>query len=270
MDELCAIASPTIGVVTRVADVHTEVFGTIEEVARAKAELVRSLPPSGTAVLNAGDDRVAAMASATDASVVTFGAGGDVRALEATLDDELRARFRLASPWGEAEVGLAVRGTHQIDNALAAAAAALVCGLSLDEVVAGLSATDLSPWRMELSTAPDGALVLNDAYNANPTSVAAALESLAALPAQRRTAVLGVMAELGAGSDLAHADIGVLAARLGIRLVAVAAPEYGGEDVATLEEAAALLEPLGPGDAVLVKGSRVAGLERLADLLLGA
>jgi UDP-N-acetylmuramoyl-tripeptide--D-alanyl-D-alanine ligase len=156
-----------------------------------------------------------------------------------------------------------------VDNALAAAAAALVCGLSLDDVVAGLAASDLSPWRMELATAPGGALVLNDAYNANPTSVAAALEALAALPAQRRTAVLGVMAELGPDGVDAHAEIAALAARLGIRVVAVGAPAYGdGEHVDSIEQAAALLEPLGPGDAVLVKGSRVAALERLADLLL--
>lgn len=121
---------------------------------------------------------------------------------------------------------------------------------------------------MELATAPSGAVVLNDAYNANPTSVAAALESLASLPAERRVAVLGVMAELGERADDDHAKIGALARRLGIRLVAVAAPAYGGEDVVSVDEAAAALEPLQAGDAVLVKGSRVAGLERLAELLL--
>jgi UDP-N-acetylmuramoyl-tripeptide--D-alanyl-D-alanine ligase len=269
VDELCAIARPTIGIVTRVAAVHTEIFGTIDDVARAKSELVQRLPASGTAVLNAGDERVAAMAAVTDAAVLTFGTGGEVCARQPVLDDQLRARFRLASPWGEADVALSVRGAHQVDNALAAAAAALVCGLSLDDVVAGLAASDLSPWRMELATAPGGALVLNDAYNANPTSVAAALEALAALPAQRRTAVLGVMAELGPDGDDAHAEIAALAARLGVRVVAVGAPAYGdGEHVDTIEQAAALLEPLGPGDAVLVKGSRVAALERLADLLL--
>jgi UDP-N-acetylmuramoyl-tripeptide--D-alanyl-D-alanine ligase len=266
--ELCAMASPTIGIVTRVAAVHTEVFGAIEDVARAKSELVAALPASGTAVLNAADDRVAAMAAVTPATVVTFGAGGDVQAVDASLDALLRGRFRLHSLWGDADVALAVRGSHQIDNALAAAAAALVCGLSLDDVVAGLASAELSPWRMDLTTAPGGALVLNDAYNANPTSVAAALESLAALPAQRRTAVLGVMAELGEGSDEAHAAIGELAARLGIRLLAIDAPAYGGEPVASIEEALAALGPLRDGDAVLVKGSRVAGLERLAALLL--
>lgn len=266
--DLCGIASPTIGIVTRVAAVHTEVFGSIEAVARAKSELVAELPSSGTAILNAGDPRVDAMAIVTDANVVTYGAGGEVRAVGVRLDHELRGRYRLHSPWGEVDVELQVRGAHQVDNSLAAAAAALVCGLSLDDVAAGLGQAELSPWRMELATAPSGAVVLNDAYNANPTSVAAALESLAALPAERRIAVLGVMAELGDGADDEHAAIGALARRLGIRIVAVAAPAYGGDDVSTVDEAVTLLEPLQPGDAVLVKGSRVAGLERLAELLV--
>lgn len=265
---LCAVAEPTIGVVTRVAAVHTEVFGTIDDVASAKSELVRELPAHGTAVLNADDERVVAMAAVTPASVVTFGDAGEVRAEGVVLDHHLRARFRLRSPWGDAEVAMGSRGRHQVANALAAAAAALVCGAGPEDVAAGLGEALLSPWRMELATAPDGALVLNDAYNANPTSVAAALESLVALPARRRIAVLGVMAELGVTSDDDHAAIGAMAERLGIRLVAVDAPAYGGEQVGSVEEALDLLEPLGPGDAVLVKGSRVAGLERLAELLL--
>ena len=132
----------------------------------------------------------------------------------------------------------------------------------------GLERASLSRWRMELTTAPSGAVVLNDAYNANPTSVAAALESLVALPARRRIAVLGVMAELGDRSAADHAAIGARARELGIEVLAVAAPEYGGRDVATIDEALATLADLGDGDAVLVKGSRVAGLERLADALL--
>lgn len=265
---LCAIAAPTVGVVTRVAAVHTELFGSLEDVARAKRELVEALPTSGTAVLNAGDELVAAMAVHTDAAVVTYGEGGDVRATGVELDDALRGRFTLESPWGSVDVRLAVRGLHQVDNALAAASAGLVCGVVLDEVAAGLASGALSPWRMELATAPSGAVVLNDAYNANPTSVAAALRSLAALPARRRTAVLGVMAELGHGSAAEHAAIGALARELGIRIVAVAAPEYAAEDVADIAAALAALGSLGEGDAVLVKGSRVAGLERLAAQLL--
>jgi UDP-N-acetylmuramoyl-tripeptide--D-alanyl-D-alanine ligase len=265
---LCRIAAPTVGVVTRVAAVHTALFGTIDEVARAKSELVRALPSTGTAVLNAGDERVAAMAKVTDATVVTFGDGGDVRAVDVALDGSLRPRFELRSPWGDARVQLSSRGRHQVDNALAAATAGLVCGVSLEDVVSGLSAGTLSPWRMDLATSLGGALVLNDAYNANPTSVIAALESLSALPAQRRTAVLGVMAELGDGSDAEHARIADVARSMGVRVISVAAPAYRAEDVATVEEAATLLAGIGEGDAVLVKGSRVAGLERLAAALL--
>lgn len=265
---LCRIAAPTIGLVTRVAAVHTEIFGTIDDVARAKSELVRDLPTSGTAILNATDPRVAAMAAVTEAEVLTFGDTGEVRAVSVTLDESLRGQFTLQSPWGTTSIALAARGMHQVDNALAAAAAALVCGVALDDVAAGLNEATLSPWRMELATTSAGALVINDAYNANPVSVAAALDSLIALSAERRIAVLGVMAELGAGSEVAHREIGALAARLGVRVIAVAAPEYGGENVASVAEAMGALGPLGPGDAVLVKGSRVAGLELLAALLL--
>jgi len=266
--DLCAMASPTIGIVTRVAAAHTEAFGTVDDVARAKGELVEALPADGTAVLNADDSRVAAMAGRTAADVVTFGDAGDVRAVDVVLDDDLRARFRLHSPWGDVDVSLGARGLHQVANALAAAAAALAAGCTPEGVAAGLSTAALSPWRMDLQRTASGARVLNDAYNANPASVTAALDSLAALPAARRTAVLGVMAELGPSSDDEHAAVGRRAAELGIRVIAVAAPAYGGEQVADLDEALAALGPLDGDDAVLVKGSRVAGLERLAERLL--
>ena len=267
--DLCAVARPTIGIVTRVAAAHTEAFGSIDEVARAKGELPAALPIDGTAVLLATDDRVRAMAALTRATVLTYGDGGDVRAIWLEVDDELRPTFTLVSPWGNAVVELGVRGVHQVDNALAAAAAALVCGLTPEQVAQGLGSAALSPWRMELATAPGGARILNDAYNANPASVAAALRSLAVLPAGRRIAVLGVMAELGTTSDEDHASIGALARELGVRLVSVDAAAYGGEDVPDVDAAIAALGELGPDDAVLVKGSRVAGLERLAHALLG-
>ncbi len=265
--ELAAVVRPSVGVVTRVAAVHTELFGGLDDVAAAKGELVESLPASGTAVLNAGDPRVAAMAARTSARVVTFGTGGDVRAEAVAVDDELRARFRLVSPWGRAEVALAVRGAHMVDNALAAAAAALVCEVPVEAAAAALGGASLSHWRMDLRTLPSGARLLNDAYNANPTSMAAALRALAGLPARRRVAVLGVMAELGADGEAEHRAVGELARELGIEVVAVDAPAYGGAAVADLDAAVAAVGPLGPGDAVLLKGSRVAGLERLVDLL---
>ena len=266
---LCDVAAPTVGIVTRVAAVHTEVFGTIEEVAAAKGELIEALPAHGVAVLNAEDPRVAAMARRTEARVVSFGAGGDVRAESVTLDGELRPSFRLASPWGGEEVHLAVRGAHMVDNALATAAAALACDVPLAGLVEALAGAALSPWRMELLPARDGGVVLNDAYNANPTSMAAALRSLAALPAERRVAVLGVMAEIGATSDEEHRAIGVLARELGVEVVAVAVPAYGGRLVADLDAAADAVGEVGTGVAVLVKASRVAGLERLAHRLTG-
>jgi len=266
---LCAVARPAVGIVTRVAAVHTETFGSIDAVAEAKGELVAALPPDGTAVLNAADPRVAGMARRSSARVLTFGPGGEVRAEGVRLDDGLRPVFTLTSPWGVAGVHLGVRGEHMVENALAAAAAALACAVPLDSVAAGLAAAALSHWRMELTTAASGARVLNDAYNANPTSMAAALRALAGLDATRRVAVLGVMAELGATSDADHAAVGELARSLGVEVVAVGVPAYGGVPVDDIDGALAALAGLGSGDAVLVKGSRVAGLERLAARLVG-
>ncbi|MGI9080568.1 MAG: UDP-N-acetylmuramoyl-tripeptide--D-alanyl-D-alanine ligase [Acidimicrobiales bacterium] len=269
---LCRIARPTVGVVTNIGLAHTETLGSLDGVARAKAELVESLPASGTAVLNADDARVAAMRSVSAAEVLTYGVdAGDVRACNVVVDDGLRPSFRLASPWGSVAVGLTVRGAHQVANAAAAAAAGLALGVPLDAVAAGLGRAQSSPWRMELNRSLDGGRVLNDAYNANPASTEAALRSLAALDATRRVAVLGPMFELGEHSDKEHRRIGALARSLGINLlVTVGAPAYGGDDVADITGAVALVGPVGPGDAVLVKGSRAAGLERLATILSGS
>ncbi|HYD08952.1 MAG TPA: UDP-N-acetylmuramoyl-tripeptide--D-alanyl-D-alanine ligase [Acidimicrobiales bacterium] len=268
--DLCAIARPTIGVVTAVGAVHTEVFGSIDDVARGKGELVEALPERGTAVLNGDDHRVAGMAGRTSARVLLYGTDGNVQAHEAHLDDELRARFVLSSPWGDAEVRLGVAGAHQVGNALAAATAALAAGATLDDVCAGLAVAELSPWRMALGTTPTGARVLNDAYNANPISTRAALESIVALGGERRIAFLGTMAELD-DPQAAHAEIAGVAQSLGVRVISVGEPRYGVEDeVATVDDAIDLAQSLGlgGGDVVLVKGSRVAGLELLASALL--
>jgi UDP-N-acetylmuramoyl-tripeptide--D-alanyl-D-alanine ligase len=271
---LCEVARPTVGVVTAVAAVHTELFGTIDEVAVAKRELVEALPASGTAVLNALDERVLAMAGHCAGRVLTFGgAHADVGADGVALDDGLRPSFTLVTPWGSTGVTLSVRGAHQVANALAAAAAGLACDVPLEAVADGLAAAQLSRWRMELTRTPSGALVLNDAYNANPTSVAAALESLATLDAHRRVAVLGIMAELGPESDDEHARIGKLARELGVDVIAVDAPAYGVDtEVGDVDAALAVLAELrlASGDAILVKGSRVTGLERLAAALTGS
>lgn len=263
--ELCGVARPQVGVVTRIGVAHTEMFGTIEEVIEAKGELVRALPGSGTAVLEAGQDYARAMEQMTDAEVLTFGIdAGDVRATSVVLDDELHPSFVLDTPWGRADVALAARGLHNVANAAAAGAAAVVLGAGLREVAEGLGRATLSPHRMDLLVAPSGARILNDAYNANPMSVEAALRSLAALPATRRTAVLGVMAELGDRHVAEHRAMAELAAGLGIRVIAVGEPAYGAEVVPDIEGARDALGEIAGGDAVLVKGSRVAGLEALA------
>ena len=272
---LCAIAQPTVGIVTTVALAHSEMFGTIEEVAAAKSELIEQLPPDGTAVLNADHPLVLEMAARTDARVLTFGVdrpGADVTASGIAVDDDLRAAFRLHSPWGGADVRLGVRGAHQVMNALAAATAAMVCGASPDDVAGALASAVLSPWRMDLQRAASGAAVLNDSYNANPTSMEAALRALAALPVSahgRRVAVLGVMAELGADGPAEHLRIARLARELDVDVIAVDAPDYGAPVVSGIDGAIGALGALHEGDAVLVKGSRVAGLERLAHELLG-
>jgi UDP-N-acetylmuramoyl-tripeptide--D-alanyl-D-alanine ligase len=280
--ELCAMARPTVGVVTSVEAVHTEMFGDVGEVAVAKGELVESLRASGVAVLNVDNPLVAAMAERTAARVVRVARAArtgddglplDVWAAEVTVDDDLRPSFRLCTNDGACRVTLSVRGEHNVMNALLAAAAGLAVGVELDAVAEGLAHAEPSPWRMELSTTATGTRVLNDAYNAGPASTAAALRALASIPARRHIAVLGVMAELGSTHESAHVDIAALAAQLGIDVIAVGAPAYGAGVVQVDDVDAALAQlrrdgDLGPDDAVLVKASRVAGLEHLAAALL--
>lgn len=269
--ELCAIAQPTIGIVTAVALAHSELFGSIEGVAEAKGELVEALPATGVAVLNADDPRVAAMAGRTAARVCTYGlVAGDVRATGVTLDDLLRPHFTIECDAGRVPVSLEVRGVHMALNAAGAVAAALAVGISLEEAAAGLGTAELSPWRMDVRRAGDGLIVINDAYNANPTSVRAALAALMALPVDRRVAVLGLMAELGPEGPAEHRAIAEEATGAGVQVIAVSAPDYGPSavHVAHRDAVAGALRSLGAGSAVLVKGSRVAGLEVLASELL--
>jgi UDP-N-acetylmuramoyl-tripeptide--D-alanyl-D-alanine ligase len=217
------------------------------------------------------------MAAKTDATVLRYSVRhdgpasptADVVADSVVLDSELRPRFVVRSPWGAATVRLEARGAHQVGNALAALTVALCSGVTLERAVPALEAAGMSPWRMELRYSPAGAAILNDAYNANPASMRAGLEALAALPAHRRTAVLGEMAELGQRSQSEHAAIATLADQLGVELLAVATDAYGVRPVRNIDEAMAVLATIGPGDAVLVKASRVAGLERLAARLYG-
>jgi UDP-N-acetylmuramoyl-tripeptide--D-alanyl-D-alanine ligase len=264
--KLAEVARPDVGVVTSVAMAHIEFFGDLDGVARAKSELVASLPENGVAVLNFDDPRVAGMQSQCRGPVVGFSAAGvgeaDVRAERVSLDEELRPGFRLVSPWGEADVRLALHGVQQVSNALAAAATALWCGVPMEGVFAALGSVEAPALRMEVRHEPGGGPVLIvDCYNANPASTEAALRSLAALAADRKLALLGLMAELGAATEPEHRRLAELAESLGVEVVGYETELYGSARVDDVGSAVALLRGLGPGDAALIKGSRVARLE---------
>jgi UDP-N-acetylmuramoyl-tripeptide--D-alanyl-D-alanine ligase len=286
---LCAIAPPRLGAVLCVGHAHAGEFGGIEAVARAKAELPAALPPGGVAVLNADDPRVAAMAGQTAARVVTFGRspGADVRAEAISTDGQGRAAFTLVTADGSAPVRLRLHGAHHVTNALAAAALAAELGMGTDAIAAGLSAAVArSRWRMEVTDRPDGVTIINDAYNANPESVRAALAALADMTAGRRGfAVLGQMTELGEESEEFHEEAGMLAAQAGVAgLIVVGAaaapiltgtkavPSWQGELLHVPDRAAAVTavaERLRGGDVVLVKASHSVGLEAVALALTG-
>jgi UDP-N-acetylmuramoyl-tripeptide--D-alanyl-D-alanine ligase len=260
---LAEVARPEVGVVTCVEMAHLQFLGDLDGVARAKGELVAALPACGLAVLNADDPRVAAMASVSPCPVLEYAvhAGADVRAEDVTLDRDLRPRFRLSSPWGRTDVRLAMRGLHQVANALAAATAALWCGAPLERVATALAVSEGSPWRMQIDRPPGGPVLLVDCFNSIPASAEAAVRSLAALPAERKLALLGLMAELGAESEAEHRRIAGLAEELDVEVVGYETGLYGAPIVMGVDEAVGVLQTLGPGDAALVKGSRVARLE---------
>jgi UDP-N-acetylmuramoyl-tripeptide--D-alanyl-D-alanine ligase len=261
----CRMIRPTIGVLTRVAPAHTEGFGDIDAVAQEKSALIASLPSSGIAVLNWDDPRVMAMRALTDARIVTFGSSGDIRARIVAVGPTIQPLIDVDTPWGPISgLVLAVRGVHQVGNALAAIAVAASLGVDLNEIASALETAPGPPLRMDLRRAPSGALVLDDSYNANPASMEAALRALAALPARRRIAVLGVMAELGVRGPEEHRRIAVLGADLGIELLALDAPAYGVTVVTGMNAVFTALADLGDGDAVLVKGSRSARLDVVA------
>lgn len=260
---LCDIAAPDVGIVTSVAAAHTELFGSIEAVAQAKGELVEALGSTGVAVLNADDPLVAAMSDRTSARVLTFGQqNGDIRATGIELDERLRPSFTIEAPLGSRSVRLSVAGEHMATNAVAAVAAAMAIGVDLDSALTGIESASISEHRMAVEKASSGAVIIDDTYNANPKSVRAGLAALAELPASRHVAVLGVMAELGAEGASEHAAIAAEAKAAGIVVIAVDSPAYGpsAEHVSDIDGALAALGPLGPSDAVLVKGSLVAAL----------
>jgi UDP-N-acetylmuramoyl-tripeptide--D-alanyl-D-alanine ligase len=290
---LTGLTPPRIGMVLNVGSAHIGEFGSRERIAEAKGEMVESLPAEaegGIAVLNADDPLVLAMASRTKARVVTFGESeqADVRAENVRLNDRGQAVFGLRTPTGYADVTLRLYGEHHVSNALAAAAVASELGMPAGEIATALSeAGSLSHWRMEVTERPDGVTVVNDAYNANPESMRAALRALAAMgrSAQARGgrtwAVLGKMAELGEQSLSEHDAVGRLAVRLNVsKLVAVGGTEAAwlqmgaynegswGEESVHVSDAEAAIDLLRsevrPGDVVLVKASRSVGLETVA------
>jgi UDP-N-acetylmuramoyl-tripeptide--D-alanyl-D-alanine ligase len=291
---LAGIAPPRIGAVLNVGRAHAGEFGSVDAVAKAKGELVEALPAAadgGVAVLNADDPNVVAMAARTSARVVTTsvdpGRAADVRATDISLDDLGRASFRLTIGGTSANVALRLHGRHHVANALAAAAVAAELGMDVAAIAGALTAaTARSKKRMELTRRPDGVLVVNDAYNANPDSTRAAIEALAHLASsgRRGIAVLGYMAELGDIEAQSHEEAGRLAAQSGAAVViavgAGAAPVldgaravrgWQGEAIAAPDPQSAIEElqnRLRPGDVVLVKASKSAGLWVIADGLL--
>jgi UDP-N-acetylmuramoyl-tripeptide--D-alanyl-D-alanine ligase len=283
---LTGITPPRIGLVLNVGLSHIGEFGSQDAIAVAKGELVEALPPNGYAVLNADDHRVRAMAARTGASTLLFGEadGSDVRASDVALDEYGRPSFTLHWDRQQWPIRLPFVGRHNVSNALAAAAVAYATWMQPEAVAAGLNAAvSESKWRMEVTERADGVTVVNDAYNANPDSMRAALEALTAMAGSRRTwAVLGEMRELGAASASEHEAVGRLTVRLGVsRLVVVgdaARPIHVGaqsEGMSVYVDSATtaldlLRRELRPGDVVLVKASRAVGLEKLAAELIGA
>ena len=283
---LCDVARPDAVVVTNVGVAHMGIFGSWDAIVRAGAEPVEWLGAHGTAILNADDPVARSYADGSDANVIIFGVepGADVRAEDVELGADARATFTLHSAGEREPVTLAVPGEHMVSNALAAAAVGRWAGLTLAECAAALKGAGVARWRMETFTGRSGIVVANDAYNANPESMAAALKAARWIAeGTRLAAVLGHMAELGPIAFEEHERLGELVVRIGVerlitvgdeaRAIARAAVREGQlpQDVATYDDPMDAADDVrawaNPGDVVLVKGSRVAGLERVAEAL---
>jgi UDP-N-acetylmuramoyl-tripeptide--D-alanyl-D-alanine ligase len=283
---LVDVARPTVGLITNAGAEHLEGFGSLEGVARAEGEMVAGLTASGTAVINADDDFAPLWRGSTPARVVTFGvraaADFSASAVEASVGAEgFSTRFRLSAPLGAAEIRLNLGGAHNVANALAAAAAAASAGARLEHIVAGLAAVRAVPGRLQFRRSVGGGWLIDDSYNANPSSVRAAIELLATLPG-RRWLVLGDMAELGAFALEEHVRLGELARAAGLErlyatgALAAHAAEAFGAGAMTCADVPALIATLrtavgaaGADVRVLVKGSRFNRLERVIEALAG-
>jgi UDP-N-acetylmuramoyl-tripeptide--D-alanyl-D-alanine ligase len=289
LTHLAQVARPQLGLVLNVGPAHLRTLGSVENVAKAKAELVQALPPAsrgGFALLNADDEAVAAMARKTLAQVVFYGKDATVQARDVTVDAEGRASFTLHTPAATAPVRLRLYGEHQVANALAAASVAGVLGIATDRIADALSsAVPRSPNRFQMTERPDGVTVIDDAYNANPVSMRAALRTLATMAAGRRTiAVLGEMTGQAEGTARQHAAIGTLTGELGIASLIVVGTGEGPDTMAAAARDAdvpvravpdrqaaidLLQESLRPADLVLVKASSELGLSAVAAALNG-
>jgi UDP-N-acetylmuramoyl-tripeptide--D-alanyl-D-alanine ligase len=275
--ELCEVARPDVGVITSVGPVHLELLGTVERVAQAKAEIVESLPPGGTAVVPAGERSLDAYLTRDDISIFRFGEDGDVR-LSYFMAHDGQSRLKVEAFGRPLTLEFSFSGRHNATNALAALAAYHALGLPLGKAQRGARQVRLSRWRGEEVPLPGDGVLINDAYNANPLSMAAALEHLRERAGGRRkVAVLGDMAELGPGASAYHREVGAAAARAGVQVLVAVGPLARGyvegargvpltRWAPTVEAGlAALRQVLRQGDCVLVKGSRAMGLEAIAD-----
>lgn len=296
---LCDVARPDIGVLTAVGIAHTEGFDNLESIAKTKAELLESLPAGGTAVLNrdnpqvmdqakrvfpslGGPEPVKSKASNSDWSnssrhtkILTFGTHpeADIRAENITADNLLRCSFELYSEFGNTQIHLQLTGRHNVSNALAAVAAYIAASdtlesISMQDIAAGLSEAVPVEWRMSQELSRSGVLVLNDAYNANPLSMKAALLTLTELPGKRKVAVLGTMSELGVRHKKEHQLVAALAKELGVEVIAWQEEAYKLPLAQSFAEIFSAVDGLKEGDVVLVKGSRSVGMETLATKLL--
>jgi UDP-N-acetylmuramoyl-tripeptide--D-alanyl-D-alanine ligase len=268
--ELAAIAEPEVAVITNVGPVHVELLGSVEAIAAAKAEILAALPPHGTAVVPMSAGELEPYLGDA-ANLLRFGPGGDVYAVESGVVDGTTEAL-IASPAGQTRFRFPFAETHNLENALAAIAAGVALGAPLAEMADRTANIGFSRFRGERLEIGDGIVLVNDCYNANPVSMRAALSHLASFESGRRIAVLGEMAELGPGAADYHREVGERARAEGVDLlvgVGEAARAYAPDElVAAPEDAAELLAAqLGPGDTVLVKGSRSAGLEAVSEAL---
>jgi UDP-N-acetylmuramoyl-tripeptide--D-alanyl-D-alanine ligase len=270
--ELAAIAEPRVAVITNVGPVHVELLGSVEAIAAAKAEILAALPADGVAVVPAEAGELEPHLGAAP-SLLRFGPGGDVEALESRVRDGV-TEAAIATPAGRTTFHFPFAERHNLTNALAAIAAGVALGAPLEQMADRAASIGFSRFRGERLDLGDGIVLVNDCYNANPVSMRAALDHLVSLDGTRRIAVLGEMAELGPGAPGFHREVGAHARAEGVDVligVGEAAREYGPDElVGDPAEAAELLAAqLEPGDAILVKGSRSAGLEAVAEILQG-